>query len=120
MNPNKKQLNMQEYFGIVVIIDALGVSNYTINDCRKLVYDLEEINFEKDKFLESFASESEKYEWIGAQTVANTMKKVKTSQFGDTIILAFPIENDYNCENLTAIYFIAVSFVLINFNGLIP
>jgi hypothetical protein len=35
MNYNTNQSNIQEYFGIVAIVDALGISNYAIKDCKK-------------------------------------------------------------------------------------
>jgi hypothetical protein len=107
MNHNTNQPNIQEYFGIIAVVDALGVSNYTIEDCRKLLSDLEAIDSQKEKFLAIFNSEPEEKEWQGARILSETMKNVKTSQFGDTIILAFPIEDQYNCENLTITYFAA-------------
>ncbi len=119
MNHNTNQPNIQEYFGIVAIVDALGVSNYTIDDCRKLITNLETINSEKEKFLAGFVSESKKSEWKGARTVSSTMKNVKTSQFGDTIILAFPIEDQYNSENLTITYFIAAHLCSLIVQGLV-
>jgi hypothetical protein len=119
MDLNVKQQNIQEYFGIVVIIDALGVSNYSIDECRKFINDLEKIISDKERFLAGFVSESEKSDWKGAQIISNTMKNVKTLQFQDTIILAFPIENNYNSENLTITYFIASQLCSLIFNGLI-
>jgi len=107
MNQNTNQPNIQEYFGIVVIVDALGASNYSIEDCRKFLADLEEIDSLKEKFLTIFHPEPKENEWQGARILSQTMKNAKTSQFGDTIILAFPIEDQYNCENLTITYFVA-------------
>jgi hypothetical protein len=119
MSFDTNQPNVQEYFGIVAIVDALGVSNYTIDDCRKLLADLEEIDSQKERFIAIFNSEPKKNEWIGSRTLSNAIKNVKTSQFGDTIILAFPIEDQYNCENLTITYFVAAHLCSLIVQGLV-
>ena len=118
MDQNISQLGIHEYFGIVVIVDALGVSDYTIEECKRLVYNFEEINSQKEEFLEIFSKESSQPEWDGAQTISNVMNNVKTSQFGDTIILAFPIEDKYNLENFVAIYFVAAHLCSVIVQGL--
>lgn len=118
MDQNTDQLKIHEYFGIVVIVDALGVSDYTIDDCKKLINNFEEINSQKEEFLKIFYQDPSKPEWDGARTLANIMKNVKTSQFGDTIILAFPIEDKYNIENLITIYFVAAHLCSVIVQGL--
>lgn len=60
MSLDTNQSNIQEYFGIVAIVDALGVSNYTIEDCRKLLADLEEIDSQKESFIAIFNSAPKK------------------------------------------------------------
>lgn len=118
MDQTTTQVKIHEYFGIVVIIDALGVSDYPIDDCKKLIYNFEEINSQKEEFLKNFYEDPSKCEWDGARTISNIMKNVKTSQFGDTIELAFPIEDKYNIENLVTIYFVAFHLCSVILHGL--
>jgi len=119
MDQNTNQLKMHEFFGIVVMFDALGVSDYSIDDCKKLVNNFEELNSQKEEFLKIFCQEPAKSEWDGARTLSYIMKNVKTSQFGDTIILAFPIEDKYNIENLVTIYFVAAHLCSVIMHGLL-
>lgn len=118
MDQNTNQSNTQVYFGIVVIVDALGVSDYPIADCEKIINNFEELNFQKEEFLKLFNNEPSKPEWEGAQTLSNIMKNVKTSEFGDSTILAFPIEEKYSIENFVAIYLIAAHLCTVICQGL--
>lgn len=118
MDQTTTQLKIHEYFGIVVIVDALGVSDYPIDDCKKLIYNFEKIDSQKEEFLKIFNEDPSKSEWDGARTISNIMKNVKTSQFGDTIELAFPIEDKYNIENLVTIYFVAAHLCSVILRGL--
>jgi hypothetical protein len=113
MDKSEKPEEIKEDFGIVAMIDALGVSNYNIEECKKFIVDLKSINSLNNEFYE-FLSYEEK-----TGLSSNTMKNIKTSQFGDTIVLAWPIEDTINLDNLLIAYTIAANLSGIILHGLI-
>lgn len=75
---------MEEKFGIILMIDALGVSKYNIEDCKTFLT--------KRKNLERDLKNRDRL--MGAIPGASHYKNSSTSIFGDTIIHCWPIEDD--------------------------
>jgi hypothetical protein len=112
MDKSKELEYIKEDFGIVAMVDALGVSNYNIEECKKFIVDLKSINSLNNE-LYKFLSYEEK-----TGLSSNTMKNIKTSQFGDTIILAWPIEDKIGLDNLLIAYTIAANLSGVILHGL--
>jgi hypothetical protein len=118
-----EEQRIQQYFGIVAMIDALGVSNYNIEECKNFIKNLSEINQEKNRFIKSLISSQKDFiaKSPGLTTPEYILKattNIKTSQFGDTIIIAWPIERQYNLNNLMVTFFATASIVGLMHKGL--
>jgi len=121
MDTPLQEPEIQNFFGIVAMIDALGVSNYSIKECEIFIKDLKEINSETKKFIEMMIATQKTLKVSGKidQDITKIMKNVKTSQFGDTIILAWPLEEKYDSVNLMIILLVAANVIGILQKGLI-
>jgi hypothetical protein len=71
---------MKKYFGIVLMLDALGVSNYTIEECERFLKTQKRL-LEHVDWLRDLYGESDFH-----------YKYSHTSTFGDTIIFCYPID----------------------------
>jgi hypothetical protein len=114
---------IQKYFGIVAMIDALGVSNYSIDECKIFIENLKEIDREKNRFIESLIASQRAFmgkspSLSAPEYISNVMENVKVSQFGDTIILAWPIEKKFDLNNLLVTFFASASIVGLIHKGL--
>jgi hypothetical protein len=95
-------MTVEEKFGIVVMLDALGVSNFSIEDCKqfiqnfgKIISELEEINTGVVSIAKTHKNKEK------AQTISTALKNVGFSQFGDTLVMAWPIDNKEDIHNST-------------------
>jgi len=70
---------MQKHFGIVLMVDALGVSQYNIDECKQFLERQKELETCLVRLKEIFGEESQHY------------KLSQTSIFGDTIVHCWPI-----------------------------
>ncbi len=75
---------MDEHFGIILMIDALGVSKFNFEECKTFL--------EKRKNLERDLKIRKKT--LGRLPNASHYRNSSTSIFGDTIIHCWPIEKD--------------------------
>jgi hypothetical protein len=75
---------MDEHFGIILMIDALGVSKYNLEKCKTFL--------EKRRHLERELKVRKNV--LGSLPGASHYKNSSTSIFGDTIIHCWPIEKD--------------------------
>jgi hypothetical protein len=112
MNETGEQEDIKEEFGIVAMIDALGVSNYNGE---------ESINFLN--IFKSIISQNKKiYEYLESQEKtyfdSNAMENVKISKFGDSIIWAWPIEDKNSIVNLIIVHSVAIGLNDIMLRGL--
>jgi len=71
---------MQKQFGIVLMIDALGVSDYSIEDCEKFLGTQKELKGFLNWLKNTYGKNSDHY------------KNSHLSVFGDTIIFCCPID----------------------------
>ncbi len=88
---------MDEHFGIILMIDALGVSKYNFEKCKTFL--------EKRRNLEQYLKTQKKA--LGTLLGASHYKNSSTSIFGDTIIHCWPIK-----ENQDDRYFVLADVVV--------
>jgi hypothetical protein len=88
---------MVEQYGIVAILDALGVSNYKIDEASNFIS-------EKNKLLSELAAEDSQLSSIFCKAAGDNPKipypKMTISTFGDSIIICWPIEGKVILETV--------------------
>ena len=97
---------IKEHFGIVVLMDALGVQNATISESKHFVNSLKSYADGVFHFLSGYAESADLREYF---------KKVKpaTRTFGDTFLITWAIPNESNIIPYLAAISSAVSSVVI-------
>lgn len=120
MEAAEVQQEIQEQFGIVVMLDVLGVSNYTMAECKQFIQKLKDIISFAERIHKSMCSSAEKgcFGEMG-KNVSNPLKNVIISQFGDTLVMAWPVEKKYDANNLLTIYIITGALSALIHSGLI-
>jgi hypothetical protein len=71
---------MKKNFGIVLMVDALGVSNYTIEECEKFLKIQKRLSKHMDLLRDAYGESDFHYKYS------------HTSTFGDTIVFCYPID----------------------------
>ncbi|AGB03383.1 immunoglobulin domain-containing family protein [Methanoregula formicica] len=93
-------MTVEEKFGIVVMLDALGVSNFTIEECKQFIQNFDENISDLQKINKSIFSMVETHKnKEKARVVSNSLKNVGFSQFGDTLVMAWPIDRKEDIHN---------------------
>lgn len=88
-------IRMKNHYGLVLMIDALGVSRYTLDECKKFLTKRKEIEDHLRTEKDLFGRFSPHY------------KNSQMSVFGDTIVFCMPVSKKKNSEDITIIQDIA-------------
>ena len=94
MNRENQQNQLEEQFGIIVMLDALGISSYSLDQCRAYIDKQNKIR----KDLERKQQSLEEY---------NFFKNASTAIFGDTIVICFPITESDNTPKISILAWIS-------------
>ena len=118
-------MTSQQKFGIVVMLDALGVSNFSIDESKKFIEDFDEISSEIHNLHTFFikAVHSEDLQKNETQKelfriVSHSLENVIISQFGDTLIMAWPLEKEEGEHNLSTVLGISMILNLLIYRSL--
>jgi hypothetical protein len=98
--------NLEPKFGIVAMLDALGVRNATVQESADFIKDIQEIINEVPRFLATFYKEKE----LKQKKIESTPPQLTT--FGDTFIFSWEMSPDEVSDYLPEIGFI-LSYVIV-------
>jgi len=91
-------IKMEECFGIVLMIDALGVSQYKNEECRQFIENQKELK-------ENLIPLNQK---LGSKPWTKHFKSSHLFTFGDTIILCLPIDRNKKSDRYSIICQVAI------------